>query len=89
MSTYRGNLLTYILFSFQSCRASTRNASLVLIVSVLWIQLHAMMVPMGKYFANYAMVKILDLKVMDLVEAMCLHLWQVNLANFLMIVFSK
>ena len=68
---------------------STKSALLALIARSHWIQHHAMMHQMAKYFANYAMAKILDQKVTVMVEAMCLLWWLVNLDNLLTIVFSK
>ena len=44
---------------------------------------------MAKFFANFAMAKILDLKVMDTETEACPHYWLVNLVSLLKTEFSK
>ena len=44
---------------------------------------------MAKFFANFAMGKISDLKVMDTETEVCPHYWLVNLVSLLKTEFSK
>ena len=44
---------------------------------------------MAKFFANFAMAKISDLKVMDTETEVCPHYWLVNLVSLLKTEFSK
>ena len=47
------------------------------------------MLQMAKFFANFAMAKISDLKVMDTETEACPHYWLVNLVSLLKTEFSK
>ena len=60
-----------------------------MIVKDLWIRPYVTMLQMMKFFANYVMAKILDLRDMVMVVVVCPHYWLVSLVNLPMIACSK